>query len=232
MHRFTDKKGQQIDATLLGVTADMQKMRIRREDGQEFESIITLLSLDDQQYIKDWMKTRTAKTDFRLEVDITRKAQDTERHERDGGFYSFEQRTQKYAIQVRNLSRETLPPAVVEYVWVWSDLVSVYQDNEGIWDYRSYDDENGAERTKRISGRGELPALAFNRDGEVSTATFEINRISFGGDLYQEDEPVGMIARVLTKEGALLEEVRSGGAAIENLSWEQAMELPDANAPD
>ena len=77
LHEFTDKKGTKILATLLRVSEDRRMMSIRREDGQEFESEINVLSLDDQQYIKDWMKTASPSammTDYRLELELSKKA--------------------------------------------------------------------------------------------------------------------------------------------------------------
>ena len=74
-HQFTDKKGQRVSAMLLEVSADRQQMKIRREDGQEFETVINLLSLDDQQYVKDWMKNAPQagmmNTDFLLNLSLS-----------------------------------------------------------------------------------------------------------------------------------------------------------------
>ena len=54
LHLFTE--GNQIAANLLEVVDDRKTAKIRREDGIVFSLEIVLFSLDDQQYIKDWME--------------------------------------------------------------------------------------------------------------------------------------------------------------------------------
>ncbi len=56
-HTFTDKNGQQVTAILLSISSDRRKIKIRRGDGQEFELVINVLSLDDQQFIKEQLET-------------------------------------------------------------------------------------------------------------------------------------------------------------------------------
>lgn len=104
-HLFTSKDSKQMLAALLDISADNRQVKIRREDGIEFQIEIVGLSLDDQQYIKDWLKTRVVevKTNYRLEVDIDHNATDTERHRRDS-YYTYEQRFGNYDIAIRNLS--------------------------------------------------------------------------------------------------------------------------------
>jgi len=63
-HVFTSKKGQAIEATPMLVTPDKTKLGIRRKDGREFEIPILTLSLDDQQFIKEWLKKNPVKMDF------------------------------------------------------------------------------------------------------------------------------------------------------------------------
>ena len=59
-HVFTDKKDQQIDARILSISDEMTEIRIERRDGQVFEVAATVLSLDDQQFIRDWLYPKPA----------------------------------------------------------------------------------------------------------------------------------------------------------------------------
>ncbi len=59
-HLFTDKKDQQIDARILSISDEMTEIRIERRDGQVFEIAATVLSLDDQQFIRDWLYPKPA----------------------------------------------------------------------------------------------------------------------------------------------------------------------------
>jgi len=227
-HRFTDKKGQQVVAKLLDVSDDWQTMRIRREDGEEFETEINVLSLDDQQYIKDWIESRPAKTDYRLEIEISRKRGAAEKFDRSS--MTYERRPSEYELTFRNLSRESLESARYEYLMVWRDQVSIGQREDGDWDYRSIADE-GDDPVKR-AGRGELGELAFNRDVVITTDSMEVARVLIDGEVYREDEPIGLMVRVLNAEGTVLAEARSGGGKIEALSWDEAAAFEDPAGDD
>ena len=85
IHEFTDKRGQKVSAILLAISEDRRQMTIKREDGQQFDTVINLLSLDDQQYIKDWMKNRPGVTaapgvEYRLDLSATRQTGKTEKN--------------------------------------------------------------------------------------------------------------------------------------------------------
>ncbi len=95
-------------------------MSILREDGKSFETVINQLSLDDQQYVKDWLKSRALPesggtapslpaSSLRVDVVITRSSGETpeasQRRLRDGG------KGQSLRITVKNLSRETISSA-------------------------------------------------------------------------------------------------------------------------
>jgi len=52
---FTDKRGQQIEARIISISDDRRHLNLVRQDGRSFELAITLLSLDDQQFLNDWL---------------------------------------------------------------------------------------------------------------------------------------------------------------------------------
>ena len=54
-HFFADKRGQQIEAQLVSIDPDRRNVQIRRRDGQLFDLQVTLLSLDDQQFVREWL---------------------------------------------------------------------------------------------------------------------------------------------------------------------------------
>ncbi len=70
-HLFTDKKDQQIDARILSITDELNQIRIERKDGEIFEIAPTVLSLDDQQFIRNWLYSKpdpTTATRGRIKV--------------------------------------------------------------------------------------------------------------------------------------------------------------------
>ncbi len=226
-HQFTSKDGKQMSAMLLDISPDNRQVKIRREDGLEFQFEIVGLSLDDQQHIKDWLKTRVVeiKTDYRLEMDIDHNATETERHRSDS-YYTYEQRFGNYEIAIRNLSRETLPAATLEYIVVWKERLRVYESAESGWTYSSSGSSSEDPKIK-ISGSKELGEMVYNRDVEIFTDEVEINRYLFDGKVSREDELVGVKIRVKDAYGNILLEEESAGSEIENLSWDDANAIPD-----
>ena len=231
-HQFADKKGQKISAVVLGVSPDNQKMRIRREDGQEFEMVINLLSLDDQQYLKDWMKTRTVaasttsvKSDFRLQAVITRLGGPTVKH--TGVSYNMEEKATFFRVVVKNMSRETLEGAEVEYAVVWDDRAIIYKTSEGQWSF-TYPDEDEPSRVK-MGGVLPLGPVRFNGEVSVETPPGNIDTILMdGNEVYREDEMCGIKVRVRAKDGTVIYQTDYGSAVIASLEWEEieALDAP------
>ncbi|NRB74342.1 MAG: hypothetical protein HRU46_08290 [Verrucomicrobiales bacterium] len=223
-HQFTSKDGKQMSAMLLDISPDNRQVKIRREDGLEFEFEIVGLSLDDQQHIKDWLKTRVVeiKTDYRLEMDIDHNSTETERHRKDS-YSTYEQRFGAYKVIARNLSRETLPAAFLEYVVIWKEYLRVYENEETGWTYST----SGTVEDPKVKLSGEIPLgeMVYNRDVEVMTEISEINRYLFDGKVSREDELVGVKLRIKDAHGNVLLEEESAGAEIEQISWDDAMEV-------
>jgi hypothetical protein len=230
LHQFTDKKGQKISAMLIGVSTDRQQMKIRREDGQEFETVINLLSLDDQQYVKDWMKktpmTETAaKSDFRLNVVMTRQTASVEKHTED--YLVLEGRPTTFRIAVRNLSRESLEGARLEYSLVWEDRTTIYQNEDKTWSYSAASDEGGASHRVKQTGEIKLDSLRFNGEATVETVPVSMEQVFIGeNNPYREDELIGVKVRILGSDGVVLHEIDSGGAVITAMKWDEILALP------
>jgi len=230
-HEFTSKSGQKVTAKLLGISADKRQMKILRQDGQQFETEIVLLSLDDQQFVKDWMKNNPeaamAKSDFRLEVTITRVAGEGRKNRENS--YTMEEKDQLYRISIRNLSRETLASARLDYAVVWENAVTIYKDEtSGTMNYSLRSSDEEAPQVKQVGG-ADLAELRFNGEEIVETGTFSIDRVLYdGNELIREDELIGVKVRVRAPDGTVLNEAESGSAAIGTLTWEaiEALEEP------
>ncbi|NLT69823.1 MAG: hypothetical protein GXX91_03920 [Verrucomicrobiaceae bacterium] len=258
-HRFTDKKGQQISAVLLDVSADRQQMKIRREDGQVFETVINLLCLDDQQYIKDWLKkpaetaiatngtsesdapaalgadsetAAAAPADFRLDVALSRHNAAVEKHASRN--VSLEGRATTFRITVRNLSRDSLEAARLAYAVVWEDRATLYQTGAGEWTFRAAPDGEGSSRRVKHADEIELGSLRFNGETTVETSPVTMEQVVFLGDNkpYREDEILGVKVRILSQDGQVLHESDSGGAAIASMKWGDIESLPVAMSAD
>jgi len=229
-HQFTDKKGQKVSAMLLGVSSDRQQMKIRREDGQEFETVINLLSLDDQQYIKDWMKnapqSAAMKTDIRLNVAVTRQTASVEK--RTEGSIVLEARPTTFRILIRNLSRDTLEGARLEYTLVWEDRTTIFQTEEKTWTYTANSDEPTSSNKVKKAGEVEIESLRFNGETNFETTPVNMEQVFLSDNKpFREDVMIGVKVRILTKDGAVVHEADSGGAVIAAMKWDEVLALPD-----
>ena len=52
---FADKREQQIEARILSISEDHTKVKMERRDRRLYETPVTILSLDDQQFLREWM---------------------------------------------------------------------------------------------------------------------------------------------------------------------------------
>jgi len=108
---------------------------------------------------------------------------------------------------------------------VWRERLRVYESPENGWTYSS--GASSEDPRVKISGTKELGEMVYNRDAEISTDTFEINRYLFDGKVSREDELVGVKIRVKDEHDNILLEAESAGSEIENLSWDDANAVPD-----
>lgn len=245
-YKFTDKTGKALEATLLGISPDRRTMKIRRVDGQEFELVITLLCLEDQQYLQNWLASQNAPAGapapsalagntpvaqgsqaYRVELTLDRKVSSAKKFKIFSN-YDLERRENISTATVRNLTREPLLGASIEWIVVWRNHVDPEEDGVGGWTYDQLDNSPEA-----VSGKAPLETLAFNRDVIVPIDSIETDTYDYGGDITYEDAWLGTIARVFAADGTKLVEVRSGSAEFTSMTWEEAMGLvksaPTAN---
>ena len=135
---------------------------------------------------------------------------------------------------MRNLSRDSLEEARLEYAVVWEDRATIYQTGAGEWTFRSAPDGEGSSRRVKQTGEIELGSLRFNGETTVETVPVTMEQILFLGDNkpYREDEILGVKVRILSEDGQVLHESDSGGAAIASLKWEDIESLPVAMTAD
>ncbi|MCB1092870.1 MAG: hypothetical protein KDL87_15140, partial [Verrucomicrobiae bacterium] len=68
--QFKDKQGRTLDAQPVSVSPDRKTLKLRLRDGKDVDLEIVLLSLDDQQFLREWVATQPMVSDFRLQVAI------------------------------------------------------------------------------------------------------------------------------------------------------------------
>lgn len=248
-HTFTDKKGQAIEAALLSVTADQSKAIIERKDGRDFELPILTLSLDDQQFIKDWLKTTSSHPDFNLEITVTKHLENSERLTVPN--YQMKWLTEHTAmeIKIRNLSRADLKGASVEYYTLIEQGVHAYSRNPGPkaqrgpdewWYPNEVGESPGRNKNKGkalsekplwlIHGTAKLQDLAYNHEASLQTAVFPLREIDYGNRDNPEDVILGMIVRVSDADGNEISLYRSTTNEVLKKSWEEIAAMPPGDS--
>lgn len=242
LREFTDKRGQKVSAKLVGISDDRRVMSILREDGKSFEAVINQLSLDDQQYVKDWLKSRALPesggtvpslpaSSLRVDVVITRSSGETRKHRNDD--YAMEEKDNLYRITVKNLSRDIISSARVEYAVVWRNAVTIYEDKDDAeWDFTSHTEDGVSPRVK-ILGNAVVENLRFNDEFAFETTPVSVDRVFYdGNELYREDELLGLKVRVVSAGGAVILDTHSGGAEVGSMTWEEVTALEDPRVID
>lgn len=224
--QFTDKQGRSLEARVVSVAPDKKTMKILLRDGKEVDLEILLLSLDDQQYLRDWVSTQPAGTSYRLEVTVEKisaKPADRRRSE----FYRMTTEHVAYRLRVTNLSRETLPAPVIEYHLLTDEGVRIYRDEvDGDWEYSSVGSRIDGKVPKSVTQTTTLPDLVYNRSHEIITTPVEVDQVIGDGNyLYGEDTLIGTIVQVRDGAGTVIGTWRSGDPAIGRYEWDEAVKI-------
>ena len=200
-HVFTDKKGKAIEATLLSITEDKTKAEIQLKNGSKFDIPILTLSLNDQQFLRNWLKGNPTKTDHNLEVDVIK-------HQEGGtkrilvpnyGGLKFLTDTIIYEIKVKNRARTELIGASLEYyIIIEQGVYASSQDLEnqsstGLQEWFYSNGSNGSMRRKKgmrrsselplwlIHGKAKVDNIAYNFSTDTKSIPFDLREISQSG---------------------------------------------------
>lgn len=226
---FTNKEGKTLDARIVSVEPDRKTLRIALRDGKEVSLPIVLLSLDDQQFLKEWLGDRPISSPFRVQVDVEKVAARPADRRRS---FSYRLNTDHvaYRIRLKNLSRETMVAPVVEYFVLTEETIRIYVDSDdGDW---TFSGGGGGESTPvSVHEVTTLPDLAYNRDHELTTSPVEVDQvIGDGNDVYGEDRLVGAIVQVRDQNGNVAGVWRSADPGVAKLEWDQIVPPAEAAA--
>ena len=222
LHRFRDKEGHEIDAKIVSFSSDWRQVQIERADGHRFDLIITRLSLDDQQFLRNWLLNRELPDPSSLRFDLSlnrlEKSSAKQKLANLVDEATWEAQEVGFQIGVTNLSRLPLANLRLEYCLLVEDAVEVKPtavrpllSNE---DQEDIDEATPLWRAKRDKplhyqfGSVELPPLAFNRVHQVDTASLVRDAITpeRSSRLGLEDRLVGIMVRVTTGKEVVVAE--------------------------
>ena len=156
-----------------------------------------------------------------------------------------------YDLTFKNLSRETLKGASMEYFVIVEPQIYVQADsNSGdpIWSVNSSDGNrmrpnrikkpNGPKAMKLklnravslAQGKIKIEGLRTNYSATLQTKELQLRAINLdGGGLYGADKIIGVIVRLSDAFGKEIGTYRSNDIPIKDISWQQATQMPEGN---
>lgn len=231
---FTNKKGVKVEAEMVSVTADWKKVTIRTARGP-FEMPIIELSLDDQQYIKEWLKEREATepgtgasigaepasgSDFELAVNIDRRSSTIDRIDYSST-YRLVAREYSFEIEVTNRSRQAIPALLVDYAVLWKEKIKITDESYS----RNYKKNSTFAKKDQVK----LEFLSQNRPEtfETKSAIIEALELRAGGEADAEDELLGLIVQISAEDGTIIKTYKEGEIeSDETITWASVSTLP------
>lgn len=187
-HFFADKRGQQIEAQLVSIDSDHRNVQIRRRDGQLFDIEVTLLRLDDQQFVKEWLLPKPDVPAGRLRIYGTRPKQEPIDVTIAEGIDDF---VEVYALKAgwvgRRMNGEVISSS--ERFHGLKDLRDLYLNT--IW--ASFVENDGSVWTgteQRASPEGVPPAVKSAAVGPHRIAILEDGSVKVWGGKIGSDSPI------------------------------------------
>ena len=108
---FTNDNGTVIQAELVSHTVD--KVKLKRTDGKEFEVNPSIFSDEDESYIKNWMTKTPAVKNYNFKVAISKKKM--EGNSMNMGYKRVKNDLWSYVISITNNSQEPVSNLTVRY---------------------------------------------------------------------------------------------------------------------
>lgn len=217
-HQFRDQQGHEVEARVLSLSSDLRQVKIERRDGQVFDLVITRLSLDDQQFLRDWLlqPRQLDPESTRIELAASRQEVTGERTRLKNQVdeIQWESREFGYEISVNNQNRFPLAGLRLEYCLLSENFVEVMASDPST---EPTADPEEITRLFRAPSRGsieyhfasiELPPLLFNREQAVQTVSLPLDSVSTRGDTREQfdDRGIGILLRLVAADGTILAE--------------------------
>jgi hypothetical protein len=241
-HAFTDKKGNAIEAALLSVSPDMKLAKIRRADNREFELPILNLSLDDQQYVKNWLKKNPGVMKYNFDITFDSNFERTKYVPGPKGRYNLKFITEetRFDIKIKNVTRATLTGLTLEYYIIIEHSVYTgpYNDpdekepREWLYPFDYWARKNGSptpEKPVSLSHKKiALADLPYSLTAEVTTDPFFIREITevLDRDSLNKDTLLGVIVRLTDVDGNEISVKRSSEHKFLQKSWDELSQMP------
>lgn len=227
-HLFRDKEGHEVEAKVVSFSPDWRQVSIERRDGRQFDLAVTRLSLNDQQYLRDFLLNRAAPDPDSVRIDLHIISRDSPplraKLETPTESAVWETSEIGYQIQLTSLSRLPLVHLRLEYCLLLEDAVEILDpppvgspldEARPLW-------RAGRQNALRYRvGSIDLPPLSFNRTREWDTATLTRDVVTPKSATRTplEDRRAGLLVRIVASDGTVLAERSEMARAYSDLDW-------------
>ncbi|MFK5923066.1 MAG: hypothetical protein QM496_12875 [Verrucomicrobiota bacterium] len=244
-HVFTDKKGKSIEATPVSISPDKTKLQIQRKDGNQFEISIMTLNLDDQQFIKSWLKENPNTINYNVNITVDKSFERSKYTPGPKGRYDIKfivEKTQ-FEIEVKNLTRAKLTDLILEYYIITEHSIFArsYQDPDqkkpAEWYYpfdhwaRQAGDPTPDKPISLTHGKIKLEDLPYSFSTRITTPLVDIREITreASRESLNKDTLYGIIVRLTDTEGHEISLYRSSDRPFLKKSWDEIAKMPAGN---
>jgi len=209
---FTNSQGRKIVAEPVSLGGD-GTLDLKREDGNLFQIKISDLSLDDQQFLREWTVANPPKIDYRFEIKVADEKMAGTRSTELGGYKKVKNELWTYRVEIKNLSRQTVGGLKVDY--------RVFVRNEANGSFRSSDGVGEG----FISGTAPLEKdLRYNESVNFTAGEMKLDSVSYDWssmrDERYKDALRGIMIRIKDKNGKVVQEFISPNASMKGKTWD------------
>ena len=205
--QFEDKFGRVMIAELISHTgADANTVKIDKS-GKKMDVKVDIFSEKDQQFIRDWMKSTPPTLDYAFRIQAVKKKQSEVKGSRSY-FSSSKTEVYLYEITITNLTRQPVSDLRIEHRTASqgrSKSLKFQRGTENVKGPLRYNDQ-----ITFISS----PAKIQSGSGRSS--------YGYGSSYNFKESLLGVILRIYGPDGEPIEEWRSSGTRMDQVSWDAA----------
>jgi len=228
---FTDAKGRKIEAELLAHAGE--KIIISR-GGKEFVVPIAMFSLDDQQFIKDWIDKNPGAVRFKFSYYTDLEREKVSQGKAPGSMIDDRLKVIPYTYEMIVYNKEVAPAENIEIAY--EIYVADFVDTRGNAFTRMAVGGEKRERLQTIAGKfpvAKIPAGGRQDFSRTFDTEFYIDRDGGRTDEAATDKVIGVVIRVLKDGKVIGEHVEDEDSnRMSKTSWQGEKPTPGTKIED
>ncbi|MFK5924246.1 MAG: hypothetical protein QM496_18875 [Verrucomicrobiota bacterium] len=218
---FTDSKGRKIEARIVSATPD-GKIEILRK-GKKITVAVNIFSLDDQEYIRTWIKEHPDSISYRFNYYVDLKELREKKSSRNGSMTTDKliSKPQQLLINVNNKNSGSVKNLKIVVDAIVEDAVNI---EDGSYSRLAVGGKrNDLLRAQRFRAKADIEEIKFKGRAEI-TFEFDIERYVDRDNGYVDgtatDKVLGAWIRIYKKDKLVGEFKRSFESKFDKVEWQ------------